>query len=163
MGMTRRRQLAIGLAGIVAAGVAVFSLRLYSSRTAITEDNAVRIRPGMTLAEVEAVLGGPARDESTGPLVAVLPWRDGEDDRSHEIFERLAPQLFRAAPLASSRELQEGRLLLLPPVNVKVWVSNRQQIRVGFDDAGRVQAFDWLAVRRVYENPLDRLRRWLGL
>jgi hypothetical protein len=33
-------------------------------RTAITRENAERIREGMTLAEVEAILGGPARDEA---------------------------------------------------------------------------------------------------
>jgi hypothetical protein len=35
-------------------------------RTAITVGNAKRITEGMTLVEVEAVLGGPARDESGG-------------------------------------------------------------------------------------------------
>lgn len=37
-------------------------------RTAITRENAAKIEPGMTLAEVEAKLGGPARDETTGPV-----------------------------------------------------------------------------------------------
>ena len=37
--------------------------------SSITRANAERIHEGMTLAEVEAILGGPARDESTGPLV----------------------------------------------------------------------------------------------
>jgi hypothetical protein len=40
--------------------------------TAITAENAARIQPGMTLAEVKAILGGPERDESTGPLASDL-------------------------------------------------------------------------------------------
>jgi hypothetical protein len=36
----------------------------------ISKENATRIRDGMTLAEVEAILGGPARDESNGQLEA---------------------------------------------------------------------------------------------
>jgi hypothetical protein len=124
--VTTRRRSAVYLSGVAVLGVAAFAAWLYLTRTAITEDTAIRIRPGMTLAEVEAILGGPARDESTGPLIAVLPWQDGDDDDSHEMLERIAPRLFRAGPLASNRELQEGSPLLLPPpANVKFWQSNR--------------------------------------
>jgi hypothetical protein len=161
--MTRQKRWAVGTGAGALAALAC-ALWLYATRTTITEANAECIRPGMTRAEVEAILGGPARDESTGRLAAVIAWRDGEDEENHEMLERIAPRLFRAGPLASNRELQEGSPLLLPPpAKAKFWVSNRAQIRVDFDDAGRVQARDWQAVRRVYENPLDRLRRWLGL
>ncbi len=37
-------------------------------RTAITPENAAKIQEGMTLAQVEEILGGPERDDTTGPL-----------------------------------------------------------------------------------------------
>jgi hypothetical protein len=39
-----------------------------STRTRITGSNGYRIRPGMTLAEVEEILGGPPRIEGNWPL-----------------------------------------------------------------------------------------------
>jgi hypothetical protein len=66
--MTRRtrRLLLFGLpAGLVAAMLAVW---LLWPRTAITRENADKIRMGMTLAEVETILGGRARNEATGTL-----------------------------------------------------------------------------------------------
>ena len=39
-------------------------------RSVITRENAAKIRPGMTGAEVEALLGGAARDETGGSVEA---------------------------------------------------------------------------------------------
>jgi hypothetical protein len=56
-GMTRRRFLFLSLAAaVVALAIGVW---LLWPRTAITRENAEKIRLGMTLAEVEAILGGP--------------------------------------------------------------------------------------------------------
>ncbi len=66
--MTKTRlMLGIASLGCLAAGVA-----LYASlgRSAISREAAARIEQGMSLADVEALLGGPPRDESTGPLTA---------------------------------------------------------------------------------------------
>jgi hypothetical protein len=68
VGMTRTRRrlfIVVGLLAcmLVAGGIATWLLR---SDTAITRENAEKIRPGMTLAEVEAILGGPPRDECIG-------------------------------------------------------------------------------------------------
>src|SRR5436305_330604 len=63
--MTRRRLLLLSLAAIA---VVLMVAWLLWPRTGITRENARRIELGMTLAEVEAILGGPARDESSGPL-----------------------------------------------------------------------------------------------
>lgn len=60
----RRRFLVLSLAAIL-VGLGV-GLWLLWPHTAITHENADRIQPGMTLAEVEAILGGPARDETGG-------------------------------------------------------------------------------------------------
>jgi hypothetical protein len=62
--MTRTRRL---LLFAVPAGLAVALIAawLLWPRTAITRENAEKIQVGMTLAEVEAILGGPARDDQS--------------------------------------------------------------------------------------------------
>jgi hypothetical protein len=69
--MTRRRLRLLGL--VVAFAVLGAGVWLFLTRTAITRENFEMIQVGTTLAEVETILGGPERDESTGPLLAVLP------------------------------------------------------------------------------------------
>ena len=41
---------------------------LWPRESAITEENIASIQIGMTRAQVEAILGGPARDESDGRI-----------------------------------------------------------------------------------------------
>jgi hypothetical protein len=61
----RRRLLVFGLlAGVTVAGL--LAAWMFWPRTTINGGNIARIEKGMTLAEVEAILGGPARDESSG-------------------------------------------------------------------------------------------------
>jgi hypothetical protein len=139
--MTRRRRfLFLSLAAaVVALAIGVW---LLWPRTAITWENYERIQIGMTLAEVEVILGGPARDESTGPLVPASP---DVDDSQVDLF----PVSYNWRVLVRSRPM--------------CWTSDRLMARVDFDDAGRVAGMDHLAVRRADEGILDRLRRWLGL
>src|SRR5438270_777500 len=68
-GMKRRPRRLFVVLGLLACGplVAGVAWLLWPS-TAITQENAATIRERMTLAEVEAILGGPARDETTGPV-----------------------------------------------------------------------------------------------
>jgi hypothetical protein len=64
--MTRRRLLLFGLlAALLVLGAGAW---VVWPRMAITPENAAKIKQGMTLAEVESILGGAARDESTGNL-----------------------------------------------------------------------------------------------
>jgi hypothetical protein len=67
--MRHKRTIAVGcpLVALIAIGVA-FGL-LWPRSSAITWENIEKIHVGMTRAEVEAVLGGPARDESAGGTV----------------------------------------------------------------------------------------------
>src|SRR5947209_17090532 len=60
--MTRRRVLLLGSVAVVAA-LAVAVWMVWPRRSVITRENIDRITDGMTLDEVEAILGGPARDE----------------------------------------------------------------------------------------------------
>jgi hypothetical protein len=80
-----RRRALLWLAGLaLVVGVLLLTDRLLW-RPGLTEDNVRRIRPGMTLAEVEALLGGPAADSFEMP--ADYPafrwqreWREGGAD-----------------------------------------------------------------------------------
>jgi hypothetical protein len=64
--MTRRLRLLLGVpVAVVVLGVGAW---LLLPRTAITRENAAKIQVGMTLAEVEAILGGPAREDFVGEL-----------------------------------------------------------------------------------------------
>src|SRR6516162_7726428 len=68
--MNMRRLLLLCLpVSLAALGLAAW---LLWPRTAITPENAEKVQRGMTLAEVEAILGGPARDDATGPLTSDL-------------------------------------------------------------------------------------------
>jgi hypothetical protein len=69
--MTRRGLLLFGLLlGSLALGASVW---LLWPRSAINAENAAKIQGGMTVSEVEAILGGPSRDETAGRGVAIYP------------------------------------------------------------------------------------------
>jgi hypothetical protein len=68
--MPRRRLLLFALpAMLVLVGVVWVAFWLAKPRTAITRENAARIQEGMTLAEVETMLGGPPTGQPTRPWV----------------------------------------------------------------------------------------------
>jgi hypothetical protein len=94
--MTRRRVLLLGSVAVVAACAIVVTVW---PRTAINRWNAARIEKGMTRAEVEAILGGPPRQEGEPypifmsgprperwgtPQLLVCVWFDN-DDRVHSV------------------------------------------------------------------------------
>jgi hypothetical protein len=147
----RRRLLLLGLLAVVTVAVLV-ALRLLWPPTAITRENAEKIRERMTLAKVEAILGGPARDETVGlVLVGQMP-EETEEQRRPPLARRvelLGGQFFRyARPLAPSQ---------------KVWASVSCVIRVDFDSEGLVESWDSMLVRGADESPVEMLRRWLRL
>jgi hypothetical protein len=111
-------------------------------RTAITRQAAARIAPGLSLAEVNAILGGPARDETTGPV------------------GRLDPPEF-ALPDARGIRWRISIGDLRP--GLQRWQSDEASVWVHFDDEGRVTDCHTFPMRRVEEGALDRLRRWLPL
>ena len=64
--MTRRRLLLFALAAVVVLAAGVW---LLWPQPAITPENAAKIKQGMTLMEVEAILGAPAGDYRTDQQV----------------------------------------------------------------------------------------------
>ena len=149
--MTRRRIL-LGVPIVVAAFL--IGLWLLWPRTAITADNAAKIKNGMTLEQVVAILGGPERDESTGPIEADDP----------DIDE--AVRTGREPP-----EAAVGRVELLqldfPHQGMveagRYWKTDRLMVRIELDQDGRVSWILVQPVRRQHESLLNRLRRWLRL
>jgi hypothetical protein len=138
--MTRRRLLLFALAGpVVLLGVGAW---LLCPRSAITRENAARLRPGMYLAEVEAILGGPARDERTGLV-------DG-DYADCEYGRFMGWWLLDTWDRAHGEQEQE-------------WASDSVMIRVYLNDSHKVISTYSVNVRRVFQSPLDMLRRWLRL
>lgn len=135
--MTLRRLLLFGLlAGLIALGACVW---LLWPRTAITRENAAKIREGMTLAEVQAILGGPERNESSGPLCPDEP--DGEAGEF-------------VASWYQDMKLMEGR---------HVWGSDKIIIVLRVENDGKVSSPSCIPMRRMNESPLEILRRWLNL
>lgn len=76
----RRRLLLFGfVALLVVFGAAV--IVAWPKSTAITPENAIKIQKSMTLTEVEALLGGPARNESAlprPPIQIKLSWETSQ-------------------------------------------------------------------------------------
>jgi hypothetical protein len=107
----RRRRLLIALACLVLVLVCAAWL-LWPQRAAITRANGARIENGMTLAQVEAILGGPPRDESTGVLDPDLKMGGGDivarEWRSDEVIIHV---IFDRDGLVNSRTVQPVRLV----------------------------------------------------
>jgi hypothetical protein len=123
------------LFGSLATLVVLVALWLLWPRTAITRENGHRIQVGMTLAEVETMLGGAARDDATGPV------------------EIEANGIVILEPV-SDLDLDGGR---------HGWKSDHVLVEVVFDRNSHVAEVSVIPVRRTNENPLDMLRRWFRL
>jgi hypothetical protein len=143
--MTRRtrRLLLFGLPTAVV--VVLLAVWLLWPRSALTRENAAKIREGMTRAEVEALLGGPARNESTGLT--------NPDIRTPDAAEHSRVET----------QMAERMLEVAAGGTVWGWTSDRVAVHVRFDEAGRVSVVEVFPLRRAAEDPLDRLCRWLGL
>jgi hypothetical protein len=74
--MTRRRRLLLFAVAalLLLLGAVAWLICPSEPDTAITVENAKRIQLGMALTEVETILGGPKRNDATGPLEMI--WED---------------------------------------------------------------------------------------
>ncbi len=126
----------------VAVAVAV-GVWLAWPRTAISLENYARVQKGMTVGELEGLLGGLPRNESTGPLVY--------DDGIYQGCCRILPHwAHRYEPWRKHPNSYE-------------WISDEAIIYVFLDDDDRVSSHGLYPVRRADQNPLATLRRWLHL
>jgi hypothetical protein len=133
---TRRRLLVFGLlAGLLVLGVGVL---LLWPRTAITRENAAKIQVGMALADVEALLGGPARNEGTGATRML-----DEQPKQGLHHSGIMRDVESRAPLVE-------------------WNSDYVMICVPLDSEERVSACHYLFLCPA-EGALVKLRRWLRL
>jgi hypothetical protein len=129
----RRLFIALGLlACVLLTGVAWL---LWPRGSGITRANAARIAKGMTLDEVEALLGGPARDESTGPL-----------NPDHKLG---------FGPGGVVREWRSDEVIIHVTMDRNGHVSTNMVIPV-HRVPDPIQRFG-------RQSPLARLQRWLGL
>jgi hypothetical protein len=137
---TRRRLLLFGmLAGLLVLGAGVW---LFWPRPGITRENAAKIQPGMTIWQVEHLLGGPARDESTDQLNIDITLKD-----------------------AILEHLEQPRLEFDPEWDWLEWKSNTVRLELGFTLDGRVAFHVVLPLCPAVPDDkfIDRVRRWCGL
>jgi hypothetical protein len=127
----RRRVLLIALL-IVLVVAAVWALVVWPRPTAITRENEARIQEGMSWDELKAILGGPPRNESTGPT---------------ELDPDALVGVGRAPPPSVTR--------------IYEWISDEVMIRVAFDVDGRAEWINTWPLRRTYPGVVPTIHHWL--
>jgi hypothetical protein len=155
--MNRRRHRRLLLFFGLFAGIAIAVLLatwLLWPHPSITRENAAKLTKGMTLSEIEALLGGPERIKTTGPTEGDAD--DNGDDGPDA--ERLASERFLNALTHTARS-HRSRI----DSTKHTWGSDSVAIFVVFDADQRVIDFAVRPLRRAPESPLDKLCRWLGL
>ena len=112
----RRILISLTVVAVVLAVVMTFVIRA-GPRSAITHENATRIRKGMTLAQVEQILGGPARSEE--PFIAA--WGDNPPTAfwrtRHTFWSAFGSTPMERSPIAES--MRQKACWMLP---VACWV-----------------------------------------
>ena len=110
---------------------------LWPRPSAITVENAEKIRTGMSLAEVETLLGGPPRDETTaaGPL-------DSKSGRRHRI---------------------ERNPHYLPKDAVMTWSSNTVVLCISANASGEITQCECRIFSFNPESRINMIRRRLHL
>jgi hypothetical protein len=139
--MTRRRTLLFTTLVIAVVAIGVWLLWPHESLSEINQENAERVHFGMTLAEVEALLGGKARREANGTI-----------EPDYEEFATV--QALDDHVVTAMRLEQRG---------AKLWRSNHAMIWVQFDSDERVIEMTWCPARYRRVSSIDMIRRWAGL
>jgi hypothetical protein len=101
---SRRRVLVLA---VVSAAVALaIGAWLLWPRTAITWENARKVRPGMALDEVEAILGGPPRFDATGQVSYCLDGIEGFDPAAPRPPEWISDEVLVMVYLDANHRVQ---------------------------------------------------------
>ena len=110
--MTKKRW--IVLAGILAACVwlALAVLALLPPRPGITPANIQRIEEGMTLAEVEEILGGPGVERWPRFDTHVVTWNHPHDETWVTVWLDQANRVTLSAPIPPETFMQKLKRLL---------------------------------------------------
>jgi hypothetical protein len=136
--MLKQKRLLLTLSLLACVMLAGDGKWLVWPRTAITPENFDRIEVGMTIAEVEIILGGSARDDSGGRATTC------SDD-------------FRFV------YLEKGRVGCVIQGSHQQWLSERCCIHIVFDDKSEVFRPICMVGHPPDESVIDTLRRWLRL
>src|SRR5262249_32296804 len=129
---TRRRVLLIGLV-IVLVVAAVCAPMVWPRSSAITRENEARTHERMSWDQLKVILGGPPRDESTGPT---------ELDPG-----ALAVRIGRPTPPSVTR--------------IYEWISDEVLIRVAFDADGQAEWITTCPLRRTFPGVVPTVCHWL--
>lgn len=146
--MTRRRRwLLLGVGSVAVAGVVGYlALWLSGPRHRINMESATLIEKGMTQADVEAILGVPPGDYSSGEIA----WEFSEDQPPGT---RVGYRLFYYKDVRPTG-IMRG----------KEWASNECIVVVEFDSSGKVVGVSGYPVLKLpSESMLSKLRRWFRL
>src|SRR5262245_7155806 len=112
-------------------------------QSGISHQNAAKLQLGMTLEDVERLLGGPERDEGVGPVY---------EDTGSLRFKTVIPVW-----------LCRGPLWRQPNCTRRVWLNDRLLISVEFDENERVIRHEYRRLLSRGEPFVEKLCRWLGL
>jgi hypothetical protein len=132
----RRLLLGAGLLALLGVTGTLLPLMLPRRGAGIAQANYERLREGMTLDEVQAILGDPAGDYTGGQCEPL------------------------SRPLISISQSKNIRVIPRP-VTRRQWISDQGCICVGFTQGGQICRKAFLPVERQYTTFLDRLRRVL--
>jgi hypothetical protein len=138
---------------LAVASLVALSVWLAWPHSSITRENAARIHEGMTLEEVEFVLGSPERDETSGPTAA--------DEKALRVPDNLDEPLSRKLRLEQAEKTGKFAHDYRFASGGRRWRSDEVRIVVLFDPAGCVTSCSWMPVCRVPETFFERLRRLL--
>ena len=139
--MKKRLLLKLGLVALLGTGLFVAWLWWMEPTTGICRATANRIRPGMTLAEVVAIIGEKPNDIG---------------ENSFGNFER-HPSLSRSDRNAALALFRSHSLI---GVEMRFWADKPGLIQVAFDENDCVSFSYYISHN---ESILDKLRRWLRL
>lgn len=121
----------------------------------VTRANLQRVKAGMTLPQVESILGRP-RDYSTGPLVARM-----SPDEIPPKWKSKA-EAFAEGTLHHQRQWQHW-VFSRKWWATNEWVTDSLVVSVTFDCEGLVKHTSATEVRRKSESSCEAMLRWLGL